>query len=601
MSDLKILNITRGDSQSDLLNKLNYNFGSIQQNLGGVNGFSGLPGGIGPNGPTGPTGSIGKTGQRGAKWFVENSQPSNPKAGDFWVDLSGDCEVYKWDGVSWVNQGFSISQSGIFEISPLQTGLTSGSPDSGYVQNLFNPESKTLILTGATGTNGSNVRNPQLSKVIIGNGGTSGYPLLEFSKTDLLEDTAFTNKTPAFLWISNTTGSPNSYGLKWRLKNGADFRTKSTNIKARTRFYLEIGDYLEDYQDKENRISFSASNNIYLQAGGESSSFVFTLSQINCSFNNFSFASLSNSFFIDARVRFYSQYTSSSPNFLSTYRFLYKRGIAQNGTDNYIRFKFSGESNFSSPGLQGDYEILKVNAEGNAIATKKISAFTFRTNIFTTDPNYEKSGIYTDVNGLGRPFFTLTATNSWIGYGGTDPYPLYRISFNEFYLFIPNSTYATTRNALAIHIPVGNTTSVRKDGINLLTWPGSGTSNADNYFGIGQSVKFNIISGGTVTWNALILDANQNSTTPRVGNQGATGTGFWNFTGGATPVATGRLYARMDATDINVAAKFTKLIVTRVSQYQFMVTHESIVSADWSSTGSDYGYMVTGTLYNPNY
>ena len=81
----------------------------------------------------------------------------------------------------------------------------------------------------------------------------------------------------------------------------------------------------------------------------------------------------------------------------------------------------------------------------------------------------------------------------------------------------------------------------------------------------------------------------------------AKGGGGGNKKGGATPVATGRLYARMDATDINVAAKFTKLIVTRVSQYQFMVTHESIVSADWSSTGSDYGYMVTGTLYNSNY
>jgi hypothetical protein len=93
MGDIKILNITKGDSQSDLISKLNSNFSSITSNLGGAGGFSGIDGYPGPNGLTGPTGPVGNQGIRGNRWKVSEVAPTSNLIGDLWVDTANDCLV----------------------------------------------------------------------------------------------------------------------------------------------------------------------------------------------------------------------------------------------------------------------------------------------------------------------------------------------------------------------------------------------------------------------------------------------------------------------------------------------------------------------------
>ena len=594
MGDIKILNITKGDSQSDLISKLNSNFSSITSNLGGAGGFSGIDGYPGPNGLTGPTGPVGNQGIRGNRWKVSEVAPTSNLIGDLWVDTANDCLVSEWDGESWVSQDYSISQRGLFEVSEIQTGLTSGFPNKGYIQTLYNPERKTLILTG---NSNANVRDPQLSKILIGNSGSSGYPLLEFSKTDYITNSSFNSKTPAFFWKTTSSSSTNSYGLVWRLKNGIDVNSASASFKAGTKFGVNIGNPSYSYNalTYNNRISLTSTGNITLQAGtqdGQDPKVVtITGSVPSLQFTNLTFicvpslAAVSNTMTIRTRAKFYSLFTTNTPSFLSTRFFNYKRIVEKNPDDNFIRVKFSGDSSFTSPGLKNDSEFMRVNAEGMLTTTRKISSWY-------GGQQQTRSGTFRDILGNIRNFYTYTLTNSWVGYGATNPNPITRISFNEFCLFI-KTDISPNPGALVIHLPIGNTSSVRKDGLNLVTWPGSGASTADNYFGIGQSIKIKVWDFAPFfgTWNCIILDT---SVTPRTGDQ----TSYWNFTGGTYP---DRIYDFMDGSNLAVSAKYSEIVVTRVSQWQFMLNHESIVSSNWSSTSANFGYRISGSALNPNF
>ena len=182
MIDLKLLNLNYGDSQKDFSSKLNYNFSQILAAGEGAYGTIGDDGPIGANGDLGVTGPYGDQGFRGSVWFVQDSEPTSGVTGDdYWVDILNGFEVYKYTyslgTYSWVSQGFTLSQNGVFTLATAQTGLTSGNPNLAYVQGLFRPEKRTLVLTDQMQ---DNVKNPQLSKVLIGNpgvGASGTYPL----------------------------------------------------------------------------------------------------------------------------------------------------------------------------------------------------------------------------------------------------------------------------------------------------------------------------------------------------------------------------------------------------------------------------------------
>ena len=98
MPKINLLNILSGDSQTILIDKVNYNFDQILTAGGGPQGSQGIRGATGPIGPQGIQGPTGPQGLKGARWYVQQTAPANgnlyntpwgdPELGDYW--LSGE-------------------------------------------------------------------------------------------------------------------------------------------------------------------------------------------------------------------------------------------------------------------------------------------------------------------------------------------------------------------------------------------------------------------------------------------------------------------------------------------------------------------------------
>lgn len=97
MPKINLLNILSGDSQTILIDKVNYNFDQILTAGGGPQGSQGIRGATGPIGPQGIQGPTGPQGLRGARWYVQPVAPSaltvgsyptpwgEPEMGDYWL------------------------------------------------------------------------------------------------------------------------------------------------------------------------------------------------------------------------------------------------------------------------------------------------------------------------------------------------------------------------------------------------------------------------------------------------------------------------------------------------------------------------------------
>lgn len=151
MPQINILNLLEGDNQSNLVDKINYNFDQILSAGGGPQGAVGPAGPSGPIGPQGPQGPQGIQGLQGSKWFVQDgpSGPSGssgplgptsitggnpasfPNVGDYWLDVnSSNQDVYIYLGATagWTFTGYGLAQGDIFQrVSPVQfTGAGTG-------------------------------------------------------------------------------------------------------------------------------------------------------------------------------------------------------------------------------------------------------------------------------------------------------------------------------------------------------------------------------------------------------------------------------------------------------------------------------------------
>ena len=132
MPQINILNILQGDNQSNIVDKINYNFDQILSAGGGPQGQQGLIGPTGPIGPQGPQGPQGLQGPSGTKWFVQDSSPASgavtgsnpwtyPSIGDYWLDPdSADQDVYVFTATGWTYTGYGLAAGQLFQkISPV--------------------------------------------------------------------------------------------------------------------------------------------------------------------------------------------------------------------------------------------------------------------------------------------------------------------------------------------------------------------------------------------------------------------------------------------------------------------------------------------------
>jgi len=111
--------INQGDSQSEIKDKVNYNFNQILSFAIGHEGLIGPKGATGIPGPSGKIGTTGNTGDRASDWYRGITFPTtgNPQEFDLWVNDSSDlADIYERGISSWSYTGLSLFNSNYFGV-----------------------------------------------------------------------------------------------------------------------------------------------------------------------------------------------------------------------------------------------------------------------------------------------------------------------------------------------------------------------------------------------------------------------------------------------------------------------------------------------------
>ena len=240
MPNLTIINLNPGDTQEDLINKINQNFDSIVANGGGPQGVDGRQGDQGPIGPEGPIGDTGVPGERGTRWFISDLAPVGGTAfnseillGDYWVNtsLSSNKSVSIYATGGWISTGQSLQAQDVFTTLTGITGPT-GPLRNAIVQSSSTPGNNTFVLSDVNVN--TTTANPTYSKFLISTQATNGFPLLEFGKSNLATGLPSDyNKHPYFGW-KNPTAS--DYAIRFvspsdslDITSGKNLNLQSTN------------------------------------------------------------------------------------------------------------------------------------------------------------------------------------------------------------------------------------------------------------------------------------------------------------------------------------------------------------------------------------
>jgi hypothetical protein len=244
MSELKLLRIEEGDSQKNLVDKVNSNFSSLITFGGGPYGRIGSKGPRGQKGVKGPQGSFGDLGARGTIWTIGPTQPglTGSLTGDWWLDTAGENAVYKFSiSNSWQPQGFSLNGFDLFSVQGPLSILSGLSDKFGYFFSSTTPANFTFLMSdnpaviSGTESSPNPLPNPQYTKFVISvNGSDTTKNILEFNKSPYINSTGYNSGTPRFFWDQGATASRGNYGLKYT--NGGkttwNFSNSSLNLRS---------------------------------------------------------------------------------------------------------------------------------------------------------------------------------------------------------------------------------------------------------------------------------------------------------------------------------------------------------------------------------
>jgi hypothetical protein len=178
--------ISQGDSQSEIKDKVNYNFNQILSFAIGHEGLMGPKGATGIPGPSGKIGGTGNTGDRASEWYRGITFPTtgNPQEFDLWIDDSSALgDIYERDTFSWNYTGLSLFNSDFFEVytgvvGPL--GLTNKSA-IGF-NSTYTPDQTSLVISDSYFS--SLDVNPNNSKLLVSTEDQIDTPIFSFSKSN---------------------------------------------------------------------------------------------------------------------------------------------------------------------------------------------------------------------------------------------------------------------------------------------------------------------------------------------------------------------------------------------------------------------------------
>jgi len=298
MPNLTIINLTLGDTQEDLVNKINQNFGSIVANGGGPQGSDGPQGDQGSVGAAGPMGDQGVPGERGTRWFLSSTEPLGGTAGvgiivgDYWVDTNDNKLVYIYATGGWISTGENLQAQDAFTTLPGIVGSTGATSKNAIVQSSATPNLNTFVLSDAVVSTVS--ANPTYAKFLIATNSTNGFPLLEFSKSNGGTGPGDYNRHPYFGW-KNPTAS--DYGLRFVVPGDLLDIVAGGNLTLQsTSGNVNITGVSTTFS-ATNSMTFTSTGSLNLNAG--SSNLLITSNQFNLSSGTASFnvpVSVSGSF-----------------------------------------------------------------------------------------------------------------------------------------------------------------------------------------------------------------------------------------------------------------------------------------------------------------
>ena len=401
MPNLTIINLTQGDTQEDLVNRINQNFGSIVANGGGPQGSDGPQGDQGSVGPAGPMGDQGVPGERGTRWFLSSTEPLGGTAGvgiivgDYWVDTEEDKLVYIYATGGWVSTEENLQAQNAFTTLPGIVGSTGATSKNAIVQSSATPNFNTFVLSDAVASTVS--ANPTYAKFLIATNSTNGFPLLEFAKSNLANGSpADYNRHPFFGW-KNPTAS--DYGLRFVVPGDLLDIVAGGNLTLQsTSGNVNITGVSTTFS-ATNSMSFTSTGSLNLNAG--SSNLLITSNQFNLSSTTASFnvpVSVSGSF---GGASMFSLSNSSTGGGLN---------VNLSGTASTSRFlanfTVSGTSKFY---VRSDGKV-KFDKTNFAFSTYKASTATYA----ISTKNYYIIGSNVLTNG-NRVVVNLTAGVSGIG------------------------------------------------------------------------------------------------------------------------------------------------------------------------------------------
>ena len=273
MAELKLNRLDLGDDQITLTDKINGNFSTLVNYLGGPNGINGNPGEYGLEGDIGSNGSKGPRGSRGSIWFFSNDTPATGSyiPGDYWVDFTEKNSVYKLSGsYSWEYQNLNLGASDYFKRISDINGFTN---KDAIIQSGSNPENNTFVLNSIFPE--TTKLNPQYSRFLIETnpGATAPYslldqPIIEFDKATN-GGTGNSEITPILKWDGANIGLTGANkGITWNIRQGGFVMDFGGNIDIKSgpgSAYLKFITYDSRSSINAGNITFNASGNITIK------------------------------------------------------------------------------------------------------------------------------------------------------------------------------------------------------------------------------------------------------------------------------------------------------------------------------------------------
>jgi len=266
--------IFTGDTKDLIVDKINENFSQIVSFSAGPYGRSGVVGPTGYPGGAGQLGATGVSGQRASSWTLSVTPPDNANEYDQWIDqgVTGNGNVYQYDGTNWQSTGISLTESQFFQVKNDIPTFSAPTEYSAIYFSNSNQDNKSLVISD--GGNTASYINPNYSKLLISTNDQSATPIFSFRKSN-----SSSTSQPSFYWDQTGNNSRVNFNSNY------DFNVASNNgsllIYPQYSGYTNMSAqraYFNAYNDiTMSSVTFSSTGSLQIQTDN----YQLTSSQLN--------------------------------------------------------------------------------------------------------------------------------------------------------------------------------------------------------------------------------------------------------------------------------------------------------------------------------